>query len=76
MPHEPVNVACWVLWSLLVRPMAWLCSWPARWYLACGEVELALIFKCGDAATDPRWTRRALHAVCRRARLASGSTHR
>lgn len=75
MPASLTDALAWLLWAGLVRPIAGLCSWPARVANACAETELGLIFRSADAATDPRWTRRALHAVCLRARRASGSTH-
>lgn len=68
-----LNALAVAFWRFIAAPVAWLCCWPARVYSAIGETELAVVFKCDDAATDPRWTRRALYAVCRRARQASGS---
>lgn len=63
-----------VCWRWIVSPVSWVCWWPTLVYRAIGETEMAVIFRCDDAATDPRWTRRALYRVYQRARQASGST--
>lgn len=69
------DLLAWLFWSAVLCPLSWLCRWPAGVHRAVLETELALIFNSADAATDPRWTRRALYAVRLRAQRASGSTH-